>query len=77
MTSPKRDDLVTDEGVDEGSRASTAEGPGSGSGDVQGAPPAGGPAREEDPHEPLLVETDDVTAARRSAPGQELEEGEG
>jgi hypothetical protein len=77
MTPGERDDLVTDEGVDEGSAASTAEDAGSGASGTSGSPTRGGPATEQDPAGPLDVETGDVTAARRVAPGQELAEGEG
>ena len=79
MTNPSDDLLTTSEGVDEGSAASTVEGPGS-----SAAPPAGGTpqapdgAAEASPAPPVDMESDDARAARAAAgPGQQLEAGEG
>lgn len=75
MTKPDDELLVTSEGVDEGSAASTAEGRGSG-----GSPGAGDPvsAGGEAPTPPVDMETDQSRAAKRAAAtGQQLEAGEG
>jgi hypothetical protein len=74
MSDPNEDLLVTAEGVDEGSAASTAEGPDSGARDVvSGA--AGAPGEE--PAPPVDMDSDRARAAREQAPGQQLEAGEG
>ena len=74
MSNPDEDLLTTTEGVDEGSAASTAEGPDSGA-----APAAGGrPTVEgERPAPPVEVDTEDSRAARAADTGQQLEVGEG
>jgi hypothetical protein len=74
MSDPTEDLLVTSEGVDEGSAASTAEGPGSGQRDVVHGD-AGAP--DEDPTPPVDMDSDRARAAREQAPGQQLEAGEG
>ena len=75
MTNPN-EDLVTSEGVDEGSAASTAEGPGSGA-----SPAAGGATgRPEAPAAaaPVDMETEQSREARdREGTGQQLQAGEG
>ena len=74
MTNPD-EDLVTTEGVDEGSAASTAEGPASGA-----SPGAGrGPHAPDEPAAaPVDMETEESRAAREQAgPGQQLQAGEG
>ena len=90
MTSPS-DDLVTSEGVDEGSAASTAEGPGSGATSTEeltgvqnplekalGEPRSSSPASESDPAPPDDMETGDARAARdATGTGQQLQAGEG
>ena len=79
MTSPDEDLLTTTEGVDEGSAASTAEGPQSGSaprdaGTVDGP----GPTSESTPAPPVDMEGADSRAARDAVgTGQQLEAGEG
>lgn len=73
MTNP--DDLVTSEGVDEASAASTAEGAGSG-----GSPRTGAPAGEPRPaaEAPVDMESDEARQARKAAgAGQEMQVGEG
>lgn len=72
MTNPN-EDLVTTEGVDEGSAASTAESPDSG-GDpaTRGLPD--GPAGER-AAPPVDMDTEETAAQR--GPGQQLEAGEG
>lgn len=75
MTNPDDDLLTTTEGVDEGSAASTVEGPQSG-----GSPRAGAdvPVEGTSPAPPVDVETDQSRAVReRLDPGQQLEAGEG
>lgn len=74
MSDPTDDLLVTHEGVDEGSAASTAEGPGSGADDVVKRD-AGAPG--EVPAPPVDMDSDRARAAREQAPGQQLEAGEG
>ena len=79
MTSPDEDLLTTTEGVDEGSAASTAEGPTSGSAAVD-AGPGGRPAPESEasPAPPVDMESSDARAARDAVgTGQQLEVGEG
>jgi hypothetical protein len=73
------DDLVTTEGVDEGSAASAAEGadrrPPA---DQIGAQPSPGPAGESDAAPPQDLESDASRAARdQSGTGQQLAVGEG
>ncbi len=72
MTDPNEDLLITTEGVDEGSAASTVEGPGSGA-----SADAGGrvDADEDDVAEPLDMETQE--SREQARPGQQLEVGEG
>lgn len=72
--------LVSEEGVDEGSAASTQEGPRSvgGGGDLLGAPPHGAPVDEAQAAAPVDMDTEQARAARAArSPGQELQEGEG
>jgi hypothetical protein len=69
-------DLITSEGVDEGSADSTVEGRRT-PGDVGGPPTRGRPGREEDPAGPQDLQTPDIAEAERRQPGQELAEGEG
>ena len=64
-------DLVTDEGVDEGSAAMTAEAAGLGHGDVDG--PHATPHPDHDAG-PVPVETPE---SRQATQGQQLEVGEG
>jgi hypothetical protein len=74
MTNPDQDLLVTTEGVDEGSAASTVEGPGSGATPAVG----GGPVAEgERPAPPVEVDTEESRAARAADTGQQLQVGEG
>ena len=73
-------DLVTDEGVDEGSAAGTVEGPDSGSDHPEGAPGQGGPGGggPVDPAQaaaPIDVDTEESAAAQ--GPGQQYQVGEG
>jgi hypothetical protein len=71
---PEDDLLVTTEGVDEGSAASTVEGPGSGARPAAG----GGPTVEgEAPAPPVPVDTEESRAARAADTGQQLQAGEG
>jgi hypothetical protein len=70
------DDLITSEGVDEGSADSTAEAPRP-EGDVLGPPPHGRPTREQDPAGPEDLESPDIRAAEQWQTGQQLAEGEG
>ena len=72
MTNP-REDLVTTEGVDEGSAASTVEGPDSGGSPAARGLPDGPDAERAAP--PVDMDTEDVEAVR--GPGQQLEAGEG
>ena len=73
-------DLVSPEGVDEGSADSTVEGPDSGSDDVGGTPPQGrgtpvDPAQAAAPDD---VETSESRAARAAqGTGQQYQVGEG
>ena len=86
MTSPS-DDLVATEGVDEGSAASTAEGPTSTEEltGVQnpiekalGEPRSASPASETDPAPPDDMESGESRAARdATGTGQQLQAGEG
>jgi hypothetical protein len=79
MTSPGEDLLTTTEGVDEGSEASTAEGPQPGTGAVD-AGPGGRPHldSESSPAPPVDMEGSDSRAARDAVgTGQQLEAGEG
>jgi hypothetical protein len=77
MTSPG-EDLLTTEGVDEGSEASTAEGPQSGSGPVDAGPGRPAPQSEATPAPPVDMEGSDSRAARDAVgSGQQLEAGEG
>ena len=74
MTSADDRLLTTTEGVDEGSAASTVEGPGS------GAAPAAGTAATvegEQPAPPLEVDTEESRAARAAETGQQVQVGEG
>lgn len=76
MTDPSEDLLVTSEGVDEGSAASTAEGPGDGGSPVAGSPVAADP--ESRPAPPDDTESAGSRAARAErGTGQQLEVGEG
>lgn len=77
MASRQHRDLVTTEGVDEGSAASTAEGEGTGGGRTDGSAVSGRPAEESDPTGPEDLDTEEGRAARKGAPGQELAQGEG
>ena len=86
MTNPSDDLLVTSEGVDEGSAASTAESPRSSppAGAADDAPaqghdqPADGGASEATPAPPVDMESDQSRSARAAAgTGQQLEAGEG
>ena len=86
MTAPD-EDLLTTEGVDEGSRKSTDEGATSTEEltGVQnplekplGEPPPSSPAGESDPAPPADMESDASRAARdERGPGQQLSAGEG
>lgn len=73
MTTSKRD-LVAEEGVDEGSAASTVEGPGAHGEDVVGLPPHGDPLDPEQHAAPKDVETPDTASVPRT--GQTLQLGE-
>ena len=70
MTERERD-LVTDEGVDEGSADMSAEAAGLGHGDVDGPHPTEHPDHDAGP---VPVETPE---SRRALEGQQLEVGEG
>jgi len=76
-----RDDglLTTTEGIDEGSAASTDEGPQSGSGPTGAGTPGGaGPQSEATPAPPVDMESSDARAARDAVgTGQQLAAGEG
>ncbi len=74
MTDPDQDLLVTSEGVDEGSAASTAEGPGSGARPAAGSGPV---AEGEAPAPPVEVDTEASRAARSADTGQQVQAGEG
>ncbi len=71
--------LVPEEGVDEGSAASTEEGPQSGGGgDLLGEPPRGAPVDEAQAAGPVDMESEQARTARaEQGPGQQLQEGEG
>ena len=72
--------LVPDEGVDEASAASTAEGASGdlpAGDDVLGEPPHGAPADEAQAAGPVDMETPESRRAREQSPGQQLQEGEG
>ena len=74
MTNPDEDLLTTTEGVDEGSAASTVEGPGSG-----GTPAVGGSPTVEgaQPAPPVDMETEQSRAVREQRdPGQQVDVGE-
>jgi hypothetical protein len=76
MTDPDQDLLVTSEGVDEGSAASTVEGPDSGA--APAATGGRGPVAEgESPAPPVEVDTEESRAARAADTGQQLQVGEG
>ena len=76
MTEPSEDLLVTSEGVDEGSAASTVEGPDSGATPTAGAPVAADP--ESQPAPPVDMESAEARAARAErGTGQQLQAGEG
>jgi hypothetical protein len=81
MSSPThgRDDLVAEEGVDEGSADSAVESPASGSGgDLLGEPPHGAPVDDAQAADPVDMETGQSRAARDAGgTGQQLQEGEG
>ena len=66
--------LTTTEGVDEGSAASTAEGPGTGGTPAAGGAPA---AAGEAPTPPQQLETEESRQARAADTGQQLQAGEG
>lgn len=74
MTDPDQDLLVTSEGVDEGSAASTAEGAGSGARPTVGDHPV---VDGEVPAPPVQVDTEESRAARAADSGQQLQAGEG
>ena len=79
MTSPDDGLLTTTEGVDEGSSASTAEGPqsGAGPGDA-GAAGGAGPESGATPAPPVDMESADARAARDAVgTGQQVQVGEG
>lgn len=75
MTNPDEDLLVASEGVDEGSAASTVEGPQSGGDPESGSPVA---ADDEQPAPPVDMETDAIrrTRAERDT-GQQVDSGQG
>jgi hypothetical protein len=79
MSGPE--DLVTDEGVDEGSAASAAESTDGDAGpdpDVLGEPPHGAPVDDAQAAAPVDMESAESRRARAEAgPGQQLQEGEG
>lgn len=72
MTDLSKDLLTTTEGVDEGSAASTAEGPGSGGSPEAGQPVSGPPDTSEAP-----VDMETHESREQAGPGQQLEVGEG
>ena len=74
MTNPDDRLLTTTEGVDEGSAASTAEGPGSGGRPAAGSAPT---VEGEQPAPPVEVDTEQSRAARAADSGQQLQVGEG
>ena len=67
-------DLVAEEGVDQGSAASSTEGDAGPDVDAVGPSVAAGPRNDEQDAAPDVVETD---ASRRAQEGQQLEVGEG
>jgi hypothetical protein len=71
--------LTTTEGVDEGSKASTAEGPQSGAGAVDAGTAGGaGPQSEATPAPPVDMESPEARAARDAlGSGQQVQVGEG
>ena len=73
MSASERD-LVSEEGVDQGSAASTVEGEDAGASGVLGASPQGAPVNDEQEAGPDPVET---IESRRAQDGQQLEVGEG
>ena len=73
MTAPD-EDLVTDEGVDEGSAAMSTEGDAGPDPDVLGAGTQGEPDRPQQESGPDPVET---PASRQAHEGQQLAQGEG
>lgn len=90
MTNPSEDLLATTEGVDEGSAASTVEGPGSGATSTEeltgvtnpirramGDPGTTGAAADAQPAPPVDTESDESRAARAGETGQQLQAGEG
>jgi hypothetical protein len=83
MSSPTHgpDDLVAEEGVDEGSADSTQEGPSSGAGaggDLLGEPPHGAPVDDVQAAAPVDMESAESRAARdATGTGQQVQEGEG
>lgn len=72
MSDPSKDLLTTTEGVDEGSAASTVEGPGAGGAPAAGHPVAGPPDTAEGP-----VDMQTRESREQAGPGQQLEAGEG
>lgn len=84
MTHSDEDLLTTTEGVDEGSAASTAEGPGDGArAEAAGRGAATEPGRavhgdeESDPAPPSEVASPEIRRTQESGPGQQLAAGEG
>ncbi|MCW2714197.1 MAG: hypothetical protein JWN88_1244 [Frankiales bacterium] len=84
MTNPSEGLLTTTEGVDEGSAASTVEGPGSGASDAEGPGPGHGPDLPRDEHggadgpaAPYVVESRESREAKAADTGQQLSAGEG
>lgn len=79
MTAPDDGLLTTTEGVDEGSAASTAEGPQSGAEPADaGVPGAAGPESEATPAPPVDMESPEARAARDAVgTGQQVQVGEG
>ncbi len=73
MTAPD-EDLVTDEGVDEGSAAMSSEGDAGPDPDVMGPAAQGEPDRPQQESGPDPVET---LESRRAHDGQQLAQGEG
>ena len=72
------ENLVSSEGVDEGSAASTVEDADSGSSQVQGAAPQGAPADSAQQARPDDMESEESRASRDAAgTGQQLQAGEG
>ena len=78
MTSPNDDLLTTTEGVDEGSAAATAEGPGTGAAQTVGGAPSSPADGESAPAPPVDMESEQSRDARAAAgSGQQLQAGEG